>query len=104
MKCPECSAEFEQTERRQVFCSRAHGKRFYNLQTKRGTIIGPLLVTARTAGRYAGVSRELGAYARREADALISQWIIEDRKAGRDATLIAEQKRTNRWRATDAEN
>lgn len=100
--CPECGITVEKTEKRQVFCSREHGKRFYNLQTKRGTIIGPLLATARTAGRYAGVSKELGAYARREADRLINQWIIEDRQAGRNAALIVQSKMDADWRAVDA--
>ena len=103
MICPECGVEFTRTERRQVFCTREHGKRFYNLQTKRGTVIGPLLVVAREAGRYRGTDKELGTYARREADALISRWVIEDRADGRSAAMIVREKMVNAWRAVDVD-
>ena len=102
--CPGCSTHFARTERRQVFCTKRCGKAFYNLQTKRGTVIGPLLTVAREAGRYkGGPSRALGAYARREADALISRWVIEDRAAGRSAALLVAAKFERAWRAVDVE-
>ena len=101
--CPECGVTFDKVEKRQVFCSKAHGKRFYNLQTKRGTVIGPLLTVARMAGRYSGVDKELGAYARKEADNLISRWIQEDRAAGRDAALIVKAKMEAGWCAADVD-
>jgi len=101
--CPECGVTFDKVEKRQVFCSKAHGKRFYNLQTKRGTVIGPLLVTARMGGRYAGVDKELAAWARKQHDQLISQWIKEDRAAGRDATLLMKNKMQAGWAACDVD-
>lgn len=99
--CPECGARFVRKGGRQMFCSPAHKVAFYNLQTTRGTVIGPLLATARLGGRYKGADRELAAYARREADALINRWIIEDREAGRDAALIVADKMARCWRAAD---
>ena len=102
MTCPECGCHFERNARRQVFCCPQHGRDFYNLQTTRGTIIGPLLVTAAQERRYSGGNRALAAYARREADALISRWVVEDREAGRNAALIVASKEGRKWRVADA--
>jgi hypothetical protein len=100
--CPGCGAQSARTARHQVFCTAECGKAYYNLMTKRGTVIGPLLIVAREAGRYkGGPSRELGRYARREADALISQWVIEDRAAGRNSALLVGEKMARAWRAVD---
>ena len=101
--CAGCSTRFKPQRTSQMFCTKACGKTFYNLQTMRGTVIAPLLSVAREAGRYkGGPSKALGAYARREADALISQWVIEDRAAGRQPALIVASKCARAWRAVDA--
>lgn len=102
LTCPECGVQFTKTARHQVFCTPAHKQAFYNLQTKRGTVIGPLLAVARAAGRYKGADRELGSYARTEADAIISRWVVDDRKAGRRPDLIVAAKREACWRGCDA--
>lgn len=99
--CPQCSTKFPRTSNNQTFCTPAHKVAFYNLQTSRGTIIGPLLVTAAQEWRYAGGDRELAKYARREADTLISQWVVEDRACGRNAALVVARKQRMGWKWVD---
>ena len=105
MNCPECATEIAAPKPRQIFCTPAHKAAFYNIQSKRGRVIMPLLAAWRPGGsgggRYVGADKDMGSYAFREACALVDQWDIEDRKAGRDPTLVVAGKYAIDWRAGD---
>lgn len=68
---------------------------------KRGVILAPLLIAAAEGRRYKGGDKELSAYARKQADALISGWVTEDRADGRSCASATEGKRALGWRAVD---
>lgn len=100
--CAECAQTFTATRAWQRFCCEAHKQRFHKLMAKRGQMLAPLLIASAENRRYAGGDRELAAYGRREADALVSAWVVEDRSAGRSCALVAAGKQEDGWRAVDA--
>jgi hypothetical protein len=100
LTCPECSAKFTRTSRaRQAFCTPAHRKRFAKVMAQRGEVILPLLL-AKSMGRHGGHGG-LPAYCRKEADALLARWNVEDREAGRNPSIAAKHKMDMLWRAVD---
>lgn len=100
--CPECGQTFTPTKPgRQAFCCVEHKTRFHHLMAQRGRVVLPLLL-ARSMGRHTK-GDQLGAYCRREADALIARWNIEDRTAGRRPDLSARGKMDFGWKAVDLE-
>lgn len=102
LTCCECGQPFARKGRaRQAFCSPAHQVAFHRLMATRGQIIMPLLL-ARSMGRHTK-GDQLGAYCRREADALIARWNIADREAGRRPDLAARTKLELGWKAVDLE-
>lgn len=100
LQCPECSAAFTPTKPgRQAFCCVEHKQRFHRTMSARGQVIMPLLL-ARSMGRHTK-GDQLGAYCRREADALIARFNIEDRECGRRPDLVARVKQQAGWKACD---
>lgn len=100
LTCPECSVKFTPTKPgRQAFCCVAHKERFHNTMSARGRVVMPLLL-ARSMGRHTK-GAQLGGYCRREADALIARFNIEDRECGRNPSLVARHKMSIGWRACD---
>lgn len=93
-----CGAVLE--GRKTLFCSRACTDAYHNVQTVRGRVLMPLVMAAATR-RYGGSDRELCAYARREADALVSRWLVEDRAVGRRSEVLVAAKIERGWRACD---
>lgn len=100
--CAEDGKQFTPRKLWALFCCTGCQKRFHRLMEKRGDVLTPLLIAASEARRY-GDARDpdLAAYARREADALISAWVVEDRRDGRDCASVARLKRDRGWRAID---
>lgn len=85
-RCVECLGPVDTSrDERKMFCSNEHRTAFHNRQTVRGRKLVPLVICARKLrggdARYglAHVGRE----SRRKAEALIAQWIAEDKAAGR---------------------
>ena len=98
--CPQCGCAFIRTSRaRQAFCTPEHKVAFNDLMRARGRVIMPLLL-ARSMGRHTK-GDQLGAYCRREADALIARWNQEDRACGRRPDIVAKTKQGLHWRAVD---
>jgi hypothetical protein len=68
----------------------------------RGAVLAPLLIASAEARRYRNAANpEMAAYARRQADALISTWVIEDRAAGRRSAYVVAGKMEAGWSAVD---
>jgi len=96
--CPECGASFARKHHRQVFCTPAHKTRFYNVQCKRGVVMGPLLaVWARGRRKPTEQTR----YAFAQMCALESEWAREDKAAGRNPALVVAIKQELGWIAAD---
>lgn len=103
LTCPECSAKFVRTSRaRQAFCCTEHKAAFNDLMRVRGRLIMPLLL-ARSMGRHTRGDQR-GAYCRKQADALIARWNIEDRErpgGPRRPDIIARHKMDMLWSSVD---
>lgn len=65
-------------------------------------MLTPFLIAAAEGRRYKGGDRDLAAYARTQADALVSGWVVEDRAHGRSCASVVSGKRADGWRAVDA--
>lgn len=100
LTCPECSKVFTKTAKRQTFCTPDHKKRFYIVMSTRGQLIMPLLL-ARSMGRHTK-GDQLGAFCRKNADALIARWNVADREAGRRPDVLARGKLDMLWSSVDA--
>lgn len=98
-ECAECGLIFEKRHGNQRFCSTSHKRAFHILMASRGQVILPLLL-AKSMGRHGGHGG-LPAYCRKEADALLARWNVEDREAGRNPSIIARHKQDMLWRAVD---
>jgi hypothetical protein len=103
LTCAECGAHFTSRWPQQRFCCEPHKQAFHRLMAKRGQMIMPFLIASAEARRYRDAADpELAAYAKQQADALISGWVVEDRRAGRSCALLAQMKHGARWSAADA--
>jgi|SRR5215472_5691939 len=102
--CAECGEPFRPGRAWQRFCTQAHKQRFHKLMAKRGQMLAPLLIAKATVGgRYPALKdAALAAWARKEADALLSRWVIEDRAARRSSASVVAAKQEAGWRAADA--
>lgn len=76
--CAECGTAFEATDRKAVFCSPACRTASNNRRRDRGALIYDLLVHQRF-NREAAQERNV----RSLVDRMISNWVAEDRDAGR---------------------
>lgn len=97
--CANCSTQFTPKSTLNLFCTATCKTEFYNIHTVRGRVLLPLLLTAATR-RYDG-DKALTAYARKQADALISRWLVEDRACGRRSELMVAGKMGRLWVAAD---
>lgn len=100
--CAECGIEFTPGRPWALFCSSAHQRAFWKLQAKRGAVLAPFLVAGAEARRYKNAAdRTMAAYARQQADAYVSAWVIEDRTAGRSCASVVRQQQASGKRAVD---
>lgn len=104
LTCSECGEEFRPKRSTALFCRNTCRDNFHRLMRARGDLLAILHVAAaETRGRYRdSTDKELAAYARAQADALVSAWTVEDRLCGRNCAAVVRAKMAESWRAVDA--
>jgi hypothetical protein len=96
--CPQCSAQFETSSGRKVFCTPAHKEAFFAINRARGVTLLPFV----QVWRYGKSGRtEDTAYAFQQMAKLADKWNAEDRAAGRKPDMIVSSKRKDLWSAVD---
>lgn len=98
--CPECGVTFTPGASRQAFCTVAHKVNFHRVMENRGRVLLPLAL-AWQAGNRKG--EEHAAWARGQKDGLLRRWVQEDKRAGRDPSLVTRPKQELKWSHVDAE-
>lgn len=93
-QCPQCGEPFDPVDQRQVFCSPAHRRSYYDLCAIRGKTLLSLALVWREGKRGKTAARS---YAFAELCALLDKYRAEDKAHGRRPDLLIDQRmRTKR--------
>lgn len=102
--CAECGVSFLPHNGRQRFCTVEHKRRFWKVMEVRGRLLMPFGLADRGLTHSRDPDRKaLSTWSRSQKDGMLRRWAQDDRKAGRDASLIAAQRKAECWSYVDVD-